>query len=66
MYNWVHVLCALFVPETKIVHMNTMQPVEYVGAIKPSRWEQVRYMLLWRLFLETTNPHTSTLDLPFM
>ncbi|CDH50301.1 lid2 complex component snt2 [Lichtheimia corymbifera JMRC:FSU:9682] len=44
MYNWVHVLCALFVPETKFVHINTMQPVEYVGAIKPSRWEQTCHL----------------------
>lgn len=36
-YNWVHATCAQFIPECKFVNADTLQPVEYVGAVHPAR-----------------------------
>ncbi|KAF7722357.1 putative PHD type zinc finger protein with BAH domain-containing protein [Apophysomyces ossiformis] len=37
-YSWVHLLCALFLPETKFVNTETFSPVEYIATCHFSRW----------------------------
>ncbi|KAI8889514.1 BAH-domain-containing protein [Backusella circina FSU 941] len=36
-YKWVHIQCALLIPEIKFVDANTFSPVEYIGCIDRSR-----------------------------
>ncbi|KAI8136699.1 hypothetical protein BJV82DRAFT_647095 [Fennellomyces sp. T-0311] len=43
-YNWVHVLCATFIPEVKFVNVATLQPAEYIGAIHRTRWNEICYI----------------------
>ncbi|KAL0095044.1 hypothetical protein F4703DRAFT_1821960 [Phycomyces blakesleeanus] len=39
-YKWAHVSCATFIPEVKLVHPETLQPIEYINAIHPARWQK--------------------------
>ncbi|KAF9978358.1 putative PHD type zinc finger protein with BAH domain-containing protein [Actinomortierella ambigua] len=38
--NWAHVLCAVWIPEIKVVDMDTLSPIESVGKVRPERWKQ--------------------------
>ncbi|KAI9488569.1 hypothetical protein BDB00DRAFT_772160 [Zychaea mexicana] len=43
-YNWVHVLCAMFIPEVKFVNIATLQPAEYIAAINKARWNETCHL----------------------
>ncbi|KAG2217283.1 hypothetical protein INT45_005385 [Circinella minor] len=43
-YNWVHVLCAMFIPEVKFVNIATLQPAEYIAAINKARWDETCHL----------------------
>ncbi|KAL7309533.1 putative PHD type zinc finger protein with BAH domain-containing protein [Mucor circinelloides] len=40
-YNWVHVQCAVFIPEIKFVNPSTLSPVEYIGCVNTARVEAI-------------------------
>lgn len=39
--NWAHVICAVWIPELKFTDPSTLQPIEGIGAISLSRWQQI-------------------------
>ncbi|KAF9199294.1 putative PHD type zinc finger protein with BAH domain-containing protein [Haplosporangium sp. Z 27] len=38
--NWAHILCAVWMPETSFVDVETLSPVESIGKIRQDRWKQ--------------------------
>lgn len=40
--DWVHLLCAIWVPETRVVNEVFMEPVAGVERISKQRWKLVR------------------------
>ncbi|KAG0326963.1 putative PHD type zinc finger protein with BAH domain-containing protein [Dissophora globulifera] len=38
--NWVHILCAVWIPEITFVNVETLSPVESVARIRQERWKQ--------------------------
>ncbi|EMR11565.1 hypothetical protein PNEG_00009 [Pneumocystis murina B123] len=42
--NWAHVTCAIWIPELKFTDSSTLQPIEGIGAISLSRWQQVCFI----------------------
>lgn len=38
--NWAHILCAIWIPETNFVDVNTFSPIESIGKIRLDRWKQ--------------------------
>ena len=44
--EWVHLLCAIWVPETRVANEVFMEPVTGVDRISKQRWKLVRLILL--------------------
>ncbi|KAF9356667.1 putative PHD type zinc finger protein with BAH domain-containing protein [Mortierella sp. NVP85] len=38
--NWAHVLCAIWIPETNFVDVETLSPIEFIGKVRHDRWKQ--------------------------
>lgn len=39
--NWAHVTCAIFSPETRFGSSRHLKPIEGIGSIPPTRWNQL-------------------------
>ncbi|KAK3821272.1 MAG: hypothetical protein J3Q66DRAFT_332951 [Benniella sp.] len=42
--NWAHVLCAIWIPETNFVDVETLSPIEFIGKIRHDRWKQACFI----------------------
>ncbi|KAG0242763.1 putative PHD type zinc finger protein with BAH domain-containing protein [Mortierella sp. GBA43] len=38
--NWAHILCAIWIPETNFVDVDSLSPIESIGRIRHERWKQ--------------------------
>ena len=41
--EWAHLLCAIWVPETRVANDTLMEPITGVDKINKQRWKLVRY-----------------------
>lgn len=41
--NWVHLICAIWIPEVKFGDTCLMNPVECIGHIDPNKWQMVSW-----------------------
>ena len=48
--EWVHLLCAIWIPETRVANEVFMEPITGVNKISKQRWKLVRLLLEFCFF----------------
>lgn len=51
--EWVHLLCAIWIPETRVANEVFMEPITGVNKISRPRWKLVRFRLKVAYFCST-------------
>lgn len=62
--DWVHLLCAIWIPETRVMNETFMEPITDADKIPKQRWKLVSHFVV-RVLLSTNTPSTEMLSVRY-